>query len=143
MIKFISTDETLALRSEILREGIPADLCRFDGDDDKDTFHLGYYHQDELICIGSFHKQAKKVFTGEGYQLRGMATRLDYQGMGIGNQLLNFSIVYLKGQKINYIWCNARINAIRFYLGLGFEIISDQFEIAGVGPHREMYLKIQ
>lgn len=143
MIRFIGTDETLALRSEILREGIPADYCRFEGDDDKYTFHLGYYHQDELICIGSFHKQPKEGYPGEGYQLRGMATRLDYQGMGIGKQLLNFSIVYLRGQKINYIWCNARINALRFYLGLGFEIISDQFEIAGVGPHREMYLKIQ
>lgn len=143
MIKFISTDDTLALRSLVLRDAIPLEQCRFDGDDDENTFHLGYHKDDELICIGSFHKQAKEGFMGEGYQLRGMATQFDYQGKGIGNQLLNFVIIYLRGQKINYIWCNARINAIGFYLGMGFEIISDEFEISGVGPHREMYLKIQ
>ena len=143
MIRFISTEDTLSLRSAVLREGIAPELCRFDGDDDENTFHLGYYEDDELICIGSFHKQGKEGYSGEGYQLRGMATREDYQGKGIGNQLLNFAIVYLRGRKVNYIWCNARINACRFYLGIGFEIISDEFEIVGVGPHREMYLKSQ
>ncbi len=143
MIRFISSKDTLALRSTVLREGIAPDLCRFDGDEDVNTFHLGYYKDDELICIGSFHKQGKEGYDGIGYQLRGMATQFDYRGKGIGNQLLNFAIVYLRGRKVNYIWCNARINACRFYLGMGFEIISDEFEIAGVGPHKIMYLKIQ
>jgi len=143
MIKFINTEDTLALRSLVLREGNVLELCRFEGDDDVNSFHMGYYRDEELICIGSFHKQAKEGYMGEGYQLRGMATHFDYQGKGIGNQLLNFAIIYLRGQKINYIWCNARINACGFYLGMGFEIISDEFEINGVGPHREMYLKIQ
>lgn len=132
----------MILRSAVLREGLAPELCRFDGDDDENTFHLGYYKGDELVCIGSFHKQDKESYAGEGYQLRGMATREDYQGKGIGNQLLNFAIVYLRGRKVNYIWCNARINACRFYLGIGFEIISDEFEIVGIGPHRVMYLKI-
>jgi GNAT superfamily N-acetyltransferase len=142
MIRFISTEDTLILRSAVLREGLAPELFRFDGDDDENTFHLGYYKGDELVCIGSFHKQDKESYAGEGYQLRGMATREDYQGKGIGNQLLNFAIVYLRGRKVNYIWCNARINACRFYLGIGFEIISDEFEIVGIGPHRVMYLKI-
>lgn len=142
MIRFISTEDTLILRSAVLREGLSPELCRFDGDDDENTFHLGYYKGDELVCIGSFHKQDKEGYAGEGYQLRGMATREDYQGKGIGNQLLNFAIVYLRGRKVNYIWCNARTNACRFYLGIGFEIISDEFEIVGIGPHRVMYLKI-
>lgn len=143
MIRFISTEETLALRSAVLREGMEHALCRFEGDDDQNTFHLGFYKNADLICIGSFHKQSKEGYGAEGYQLRGMATDFNYQGKGFGNQLLNFAIVYLRGQKINYLWCNARKNACRFYLGIGFEIISDEFEIIGVGPHREMYLKIQ
>lgn len=143
MIRFINTEDTLVMRSLVLREGMSPDLCRFDGDDDENTFHLGYYIDDELIGIGSFHKKNKEGYYGEGYQLRGMATGVDYQGKGIGNQLLNFAIVYLRGKKVNYIWCNARRNACRFYQGIGFEIISDEFEIPGVGPHRVMYLKIQ
>jgi predicted GNAT family N-acyltransferase len=143
MIRFIDTEDTLVLRSLILREGIAPDLCRFDGDDEVDTFHLGYYIENELVCIGSFHKQNRPGYVGIGYQLRGMATSFEFQGQGIGNQLLNFAIVYLRGKNVNYIWCNARKYACKFYSGIGFEIISDEFEVVGIGPHRVMYLKIQ
>ncbi|MFA6945232.1 MAG: GNAT family N-acetyltransferase [Pedobacter sp.] len=143
MIRFISTEDTLALRSLVLREGADHELCRFEGDDSESSFHLGYFKDEELICIASFHKQGREGFDGTGYQLRGMATLPDFQGKGIGNQLLNFAIVYLRGLKANYIWCNARKAALRFYLGLGFEFISDEFEIEGVGPHRVMYAKIR
>lgn len=143
MIRFITTQETLALRSLVLRQGADPELCRFEGDDDETSFHLGYYKDEMLLCTASFHKQGKEGFSGTGYQLRGMATLEDQQGKGIGNQLLNFAIVYLRGLKANYLWCNARKKACRFYLGIGFEFISEEFEIEGVGPHREMYLKIQ
>lgn len=72
-----------------------------------------------------------------------MATSAAHRGTGMGNKLVNFGIVYLRGQKVNYIWCNARKKAFKFYLGLGFEFVSDEFEIAGIGPHKVMYLKIQ
>jgi ribosomal protein S18 acetylase RimI-like enzyme len=71
-----------------------------------------------------------------------MATATKYQGKGFGNRLLNFAIVYLKGQKVNYLWCNAREKAFKFYQSLGFEFISDSFEIPEIGAHRVMYLKI-
>jgi predicted GNAT family N-acyltransferase len=143
MIRFIDTEDTLVLRSLILREGIAPDLCRFDGDDEVNSFHLGYNKENELICIGSFHKQNRQGYAGIGYQLRGMATSFEFQGQGIGNQLLIFAIVYLRGKNVNYIWCNARKYACKFYLGIGFEIVSDEFEIEGIGPHKVMYLKIQ
>jgi ribosomal protein S18 acetylase RimI-like enzyme len=72
-----------------------------------------------------------------------MATIGSYRGRGIGNQLVNFAIVYLRGQKANYIWCNARKNAVKFYLNLGFEVVSPEFEVPGIGPHYAMYVKIQ
>jgi len=143
MIKFISSIDTLALRSPVLRDGADPELCRFEGDDDDFSFHLGYFKDDILVCIASFHQQGREGFSGTGYQLRGMATLPDFQGMGIGNQLVNFSIVYLRGLKANYLWCNARKVAFRFYTGLGFEFISEEFEIPGIGPHKAMYVKIQ
>jgi GNAT superfamily N-acetyltransferase len=143
MIKFISSLDTLALRSSVLREGADTELCRFDGDDDELSFHLGYFKDDILVCIASFQHQGREGFSGTAYQLRGMATLPAYQGTGIGNQLVNFSIVYLRGLKANYLWCNARKAAFRFYTGLGFEFISEEFEIPGIGPHKAMYVKIQ
>lgn len=142
MIKFISTDDTLDLRSSGLRWGIARELCGFEGDDDPDTFHAGYYLEGNLVSIATFHMQSREGMQGKGYQLRGMVTHTDHQGKGLGNQLLNFCIVYLRGQKADYLWCNAREIAYKFYLGLGFEFISDEFQIEKIGPHRVMYLKI-
>ncbi|MHB1178733.1 MAG: GNAT family N-acetyltransferase [Daejeonella sp.] len=142
MIKFITTDQTLNLRSSELRSGMDPGLCRFSGDNDRETFHVGYFKDETLVGIASFHQQAKEGFEGRGFQLRGMVTHPDFQGKGIGNQLLNFSIVYLRGQKVNYLWCNARKIAYKFYLSIGFEFISEEFELEKIGLHRSMYVKI-
>lgn len=144
MIRFIPVEDTLAIRNQVLREGkLTLDQCRFPGDEAESSFHLGYFDGDKLVSIATFHRQGYGHFDGIGYQLRGMATLDDYRGKGIGNQLLNFGIVYLRGQKTNYIWCNARKNALKFYAGIGFEVISDEFEVPNIGPHRVLYLKIQ
>lgn len=143
MSRFIKASQVLALRSLVLREGKPHNECVFPGDNDPDAFHLGFEKNGELICVASFHVQDREGFAGKAYQLRGMATHPDWQGKGIGNQLVNFAIVYLRGRGVNYLWCNARQKAYRFYLSLGFEFISDEFDISGIGPHKAMYLKIQ
>ncbi|MCJ8209409.1 GNAT family N-acetyltransferase [Mucilaginibacter sp. RS28] len=144
MIKFITADDVLPVRNEVLREGkLMLDECRWAGDTDEGSFHLGYFAGEQLACIASFYIKGYGNFEGLGYQLRGMATIESHRGKGIGNQLVNFAITYLRGQKANYIWCNARKKAATFYLNLGFEIISDEFDIPGIGPHYVMYVKIQ
>jgi predicted GNAT family N-acyltransferase len=144
MIKFIDADAVLPIRNEVLREGrLALNECRFPGDDAEGAFHLGYYVGDELACIASFHPQTYKEYAGKAYQLRGMATTEKYRSQGLGNQLVNFAIVYMRGQQVNYCWCNARLKAAAFYKNLGFEIISDQFEVPNIGPHYVMYVKIR
>jgi GNAT superfamily N-acetyltransferase len=144
MIKFIRVEAVLPIRNEVLRDNrLTLDECRWPSDALAGAFHLGYYVGDELACIVSFHPQAYGEFTGTGYQLRGMATIEKYRGQGMGNQLLNFGIVYLRGQKANYLWCNARKKALPFYINMGFEIISDEFEVPVIGPHYVLYVKIQ
>src|SRR3978361_1619888 len=144
MIRFIPVEELLAIRNEVLREGkLTWDECRFPGDELNGSFHLGYFEKDNLVSIASFHPKNYEDLQGAGYQLRGMATLENYRGKGIGNQLVNFAIVYLRGQKANYVWCNARKKAIPFYQNLGFEIVSPEFDVPGIGPHHVLYLKIQ
>jgi ribosomal protein S18 acetylase RimI-like enzyme len=144
MIKFITTADTLPLRNLVLRESkLKDEECVFDHDNDEDTFHLGYYDQDQLVCVASFHHQSQKDFPGNAFQLRGMATKEEFRGKGFGNMLLNFAIVYLRGRKVNYIWCNARKIAFKFYESIGFEFVSPEFMIEEIGIHRTMYLKIQ
>lgn len=144
MIKFIPVEDVLPIRNIVLREGkLTPDECRFPSDVLESIFHLGYYVDGELACVASFHLQPYGNFEGAGYQLRGMATLEQYRGKGIGNQLLNFAIVYLRGQKANYLWCNARKKALQFYHHTGFEIISPEFEVPNIGPHHVMYVKIK
>ncbi len=144
MIKFIKTEEVLPLRNLVLRKGkLKDEECFFINDDAPDSFHLGYLLDGKLVCIATFHHQSHPDYPGDGYQLRGMATAFCQQGKGYGNQVLNFAIVYLRGAGAEYVWCNARKVAFKFYQSLGFEFISEEFEIPNIGPHKVMYLKIQ
>jgi len=143
MIRFIEVDELLPIRKEVLRPGkLTLDECRFPTDKSSGAFHLGYYLQGKLVCIASFHPQGYRDYKGDGFQLRGMATLEKYRSRGLGNHLLNFAIVYLRGQHVNYLWCNARKTALQFYKNMGFEVISPEFEVPEIGPHYVLYVKI-
>ena len=144
MIKFIKVDEALPLRNIVLREGrLKPDECRFPSDNIPGNFHLGYYDNKTLICIASFHPQNLDGFEGRGYQLRGMATADGYKGQGIGSQLVQFSFLHLRKTGVGYVWCNARKIAVKFYANLGFEVISPEFEVPGIGPHYVMHADLQ
>lgn len=142
MVKFIPVDLTLDLRSRILRNGKPLLECTFPTDQVEGIFHLAFYVDEEIATIASFFPNSYKDNKELGYQLRGMATDLQYLGKGYGKQLIEFAVEYIKNTNAQYIWCNARSSAIKFYQKLGFETVSEEFEIAGVGPHYEMILKL-
>lgn len=143
MITFVKLETVLPLRSRVLRDGMAAEECIFPGDELESTFHLADIEKEQVRCIATFHLQGRPEFAGKGYQLRGMATAAATRGQGVGTRLLNFAIVYLRGINADYLWCNARQGAYSFYLGQGFEFISPEFEIPGIGPHRVMYLKVR
>jgi len=144
LIKFISAEDTLAIRNEILRNGKPgSDDCKFRQDEEEGSFHLGLFVEGKLVSIASFHKCNHTDYYGKGYQLLEMATLNEHRGKGYGNKLINFAVVFLRRQKAEYVWCNARKVAYHFYFRLNFKFISDEHEVPGIGPHRNMFLKIQ
>lgn len=139
MIRFISIEETLALRSAVLRDGAPLASCFFPEDQTKENFHLGYWEAGHLIGIASFYAEDLEGHPRAGYRLRGMAVGSTKQGRGIGSALLTFAIARpLHNRQCAYLWCNARVQAVPFYERHDFVVISDVFDIAGVGPHRRM-----
>ncbi|WP_316765172.1 GNAT family N-acetyltransferase [Pedobacter frigiditerrae] len=142
MIKFIPTELTLGLRSKILRNGMPLEECVFPTDNVEGAFHLAFYVGDEIATIASFFPKNYKDKAELGYQLRGMATDTPFLGKGYGKQLVQFAVEYIKKTNAQYIWCNARTSAVKFYEKLGFDLVSEEFEIAGVGPHYEMILNL-
>lgn len=142
MVKFIPAELTLGLRSKILRNGIAPAECVFPTDHVEGAFHLAYYVGDELATIASFFPKSYHDNRELGYQLRGMATDTGFGGKGYGSELIKFAIAYIKNTNAQYIWCNARTIAVPFYQKLGFALASQEFEIAGVGPHYEMILNL-
>jgi len=51
----INAKDTHHIRKQVLREGYPVDTCKFDGDEDDQTFHLGAFSDGKLVSIASFY----------------------------------------------------------------------------------------
>jgi GNAT superfamily N-acetyltransferase len=135
----ISTEETLPLRSRILRDHRPLAECRFTQDDLPGTFHLGAFSTQALSGIATFCPVGLENTFGRGYQLRGMAVDNTARGNGVGRLLLRAGEERLSVVgDVHYVWCNARMAACRFYERNGFVFLSEEFIIEGVGPHRRM-----
>lgn len=143
MIKFVPLEIVLPLRSKMLRNGAAINECIFPTDQAEGIFHLAYYvDESEIATVATFYPQNLDGKDGQGYQLRGMATDDVFFGKGYGALLVKYAVDYLKEAKADYIWCNARSSALNFYKKQGFEIVSDEFEIPGVGPHYIMILNL-
>ncbi len=139
IIKEITVEETLPLRSAVLRDGKPFDQCRFAEDGQRGSFHLGYFDDEQLVGVASFYEIGFDNIDEPGIQLRGMAVDNHYQGKGIGKALVQFAEQKIESnQSITHIWCNARKIAYKFYESQGFGFVSEEFEIDEVGPHRKM-----
>ena len=82
-IKKIEASETFPIRLEVLRKNIPLPY-EFNGDFDKDTFHLGAFKDGKLIAVSSFMKASNTNFKGLQFQLRGMGSAIGSQGNGYG-----------------------------------------------------------
>ena len=137
-IKKISTTETFDIRLEVLRKGIPLPV-QFNGDDESETIHLGAFKSGKLIAISSFMKASNKNFRGKQYQLRGMATLPEFQGLGAGKLMMLASFKIFKDLKVDCLWCNARIIAVDFYKKLGLKTLGEEFELKYIGNHYVMY----
>lgn len=140
-IKRIKAEETYAIRKEVLRKNIDLPFI-FNGDLDKDSFHLGLFLDHNLIGIVSFMKSACKDLNGNQYQLRGMATLDQYQGKGYGQQLIKFGSEVLNEKQMELVWCNARVAAVNFYKKSGFKTIGKEFYIPKIGGHFVMFKKL-
>jgi GNAT superfamily N-acetyltransferase len=132
-----SLEEILALRHAELRPGRPLETARFDGDVELATRHFGAFRRatgEVVACVSCMRRTRDGV---DAWQIRGMATRADLTGRGIGNALLAFALERLGAEHgPRLAWCNARVTALRFWERAGWTVASDVFDIPDVGPHR-------
>ena len=132
--------EIYELRFEILRpKQVPMKL-HFPGDDGVPpaTWHFGAFAgKRNVACLTFFASTWEEK---PALQLRGMAVAADHQSQGIGTRLLaaaSAGLAQVPGIPPLW-WCNARVEAIRFYERNGWRVVSDAFMIAPVGLHKKM-----
>ena len=97
--------------------------------------HFGAFDGDRLVGIVSLYREARPDGPPGGWRLRGMATEPDVRGAGFGVALVAACIEHAAAAGASELWCNARIPAVGFYRRAGFEVVSEKFEIEGIGPH--------
>ncbi len=140
-LQHISAEQTLNLRSKVLRPGEAIDKCRYLEDSLSSTFHLGVLIGDKIVCTGTFMKDISPDFPAEtsAYRLRGMATDPDFRGLQLGSRLLARAEIELRALNCKLLWFNARLSAFPFYEKNSFEFKGEIFEIKGIGPHKVMF----
>ena len=145
-IRAVAPEETLLLRSSLLRPGQPIEASVYPGDDAATTQHWGALVQPELVAIASRYPEplpasAAQVApaTSSCWRLRGMAVNPRFQGQGYGRQLLKHCLRAVAQQGGEVLWCNARSAAVGFYRAAGFETVGEEFSIPGIGPHYVMW----
>ena len=143
-IERVEAVETYPLRQRILRPGRPPEDAVFAGDGDADTIHIALRLNGNITGVVSLFRRAHHEATDtEAYQLRGMAMDAGFRGLGLGTQLMLSSVSHVLDRKGGRIWCNARMGAVRFYALHGFRAVGEEFDIAGIGPHRMMVLELK
>ena len=136
IIRKITGADVIDLRHAVLREGLPRETAVFPGDDDPNARHYGAFENGRLIGCVTLHPSKWQALPA--FQLRGMAVVPDLRSRGIGAAMIEFLERDLNDNPVRQLWCNARVPAANFYRRLGWQIVSEIFEIPTAGPHVRM-----
>ena len=142
-LKIVKSDDLLNLRSKILRNNLDPKLCRFPGDKEINSFHVGAFNGNTLIGgVSVMKNECKKKELPNCFQLRGLFVDKEFQHNGIGKTIVNFVENRLRDSGVNYLWMNARESAVLFYLKLNYSNSKISYVINEIGLHYLMYKKL-
>lgn len=118
-IQTITPEQTYPLRHAVLWPDKPPDYVKIEND--AEGHHYGAFRGTELVAVISLFMEK------ESGRFRKFATRPDCQRMGIGTQLMDYTIAEARRMNATTLWCDARLDAADFYRRFGMEPVSDVF----------------
>jgi GNAT superfamily N-acetyltransferase len=137
LVREVPIAQTRPLRRAILRPHDSEETVASHEPDD--AFALGAFQGEELVAVGFIGVDGPPG----SWRIRGMATVARLRGEGVGSAVLAGLIEHARAAGATRVWCNARTPARSFYARAGFRVVSEEFEIPGIGPHFVMELSLR
>jgi N-acetylglutamate synthase-like GNAT family acetyltransferase len=128
--------ESIALRAEILRKPLGLVFSAEELQLEISEFHIGAMSNSQVVGV-----LLLKPLDKHHIKMRQVAVHTNFQKQGIGKQMVAFSEDFAKALDYQNMVLHARINAVPFYLSLGYQIDGDQFEEVGIAHHK-MFKKL-
>ncbi len=143
----------------MLRTGRPWADARYRQDDDPFSAHFAAFagirpDAETVLAVGSVlpewpeweetpRQESGWSETPQGaWRVRGMATRRDLRGSGLGSSILACLLDHVRSEGGGLVWCTARTGALTFYERAGFCSRGEPSHVPGIGPHLTMWLEI-
>ncbi len=139
LVRTVAESDTVAVRHAVLRAGMPLETVEIPGD--RAAVWFGVLHRGEVLgTAGLFEEDSPD---GDSrMRLRGMATTEIIRGSGLGGMLMDAVLDHARSQGVDSVWCSARTPAAGFYLHRGFNAVSDEYDVDGIGPHLRMRIDL-
>ncbi|MBB5647350.1 GNAT family N-acetyltransferase [Pedobacter cryoconitis] len=124
IVKEIEAADTWGLRHRVMWPEKSIDYVKLD--EDKDGVHFGLFNDERLVSVISL------FITGKEAQFRKFATDSIVQGNGYGTKLLQHVLLVAQQNKVETIWCNARVDKASFYKRFGLVETDQKFNKGGI-----------
>jgi predicted GNAT family N-acyltransferase len=131
--------ESVKLRSEILRKPLGLTFTDEELSTEKNQFHFAAY-LNETLC-GILILSPFSEVGSNSIRMRQVAVSLALQKKGIGKHLVQFSEKWAKKHQYSEMFLHAREEAVKFYLSMDYQVVSDVFFEVGI-PHYKMHKEL-
>lgn len=145
----VAAERTYALRQEVLRPHQRAEEMAAIDTGGPDGLVLGACTvEGEVVGTGRVAPEAPPALlaaleqVGPAWRIRGMATRADARGAGIGSAVLWALVAHAGAHGGGLVWCNARVAAQHLYERAGFATAGDVWTEPDIGPHVVMWRRV-
>jgi len=144
-LRRITAKDTIHLRHTVLWPDRPESYVLLPEDDE--GLHYGAFlvtADPELVSVISFFPEALPSHPpGRAARFRKFATAESHQGHGIGSKLFAYACEDVKRtwKDVQFIWCDARVASMNWYLKRGMREVGDGQERFYKGPIP--YLKME
>jgi 1-deoxy-D-xylulose-5-phosphate synthase len=120
-------EESLKLRTDVLRKPLGLVFSKEDLAGDDKEFHLAVFQEGHLVGILLLKPLGKEIV-----KMRQVAIAENIQGKGLGSALVKFSEAFSMNKGFTKIELHARKTAVPFYRNLDYQVVGIEFLEVGI-----------